>query len=186
MLTTEMIYGSFRGFVLQTYRAMGLLMAFGAAGYLAVRKLGIIFDKTDQILVAFVFAGALIYAGSTYLVVFLDKRRELTRAKIEGDLRAQRLITLWSIFESTAAGLLGERSDRPVNARALMYGLMDDGFLSAGQIEDLEQALEIRNMVAHGMADSLPNSRIEDASANLEKIASALIRNRAKRERKAS
>lgn len=169
---------------LKFYSAMGIVSALMSGGYFIIRKLDIVLDERDQVtLGVFVFSIALI-SLSKLMLEFYRAREAIRKSRLEGEIERYRLLKLWSAFEAVASAHFGEDiSDRPVPTRSLIYRLIETGAVTIVQAEALEQALDIRNAVAHGREDALPSELVTQAATALEEILQALQKTRPKARR---
>lgn len=87
------------------------------------------------------------------------------------------MLGLWSRFEEAASQYLNEdTSGKPVPTRELIYGLTSVNAISRVDLEGLEQALDIRNALAHGREEFVPPELVDRATRTLEDILDVLKR----------
>lgn len=161
--------------ILKSYSATGAVLALISGGYFIIRKLNIVLDERDQLTLAvFAFSVSLITL-SKLMLEFYREREALRKSRLEREIERYRLLKLWSAFEAVASAHFGEDiSDRPVPTRSLIYRLIETGAVTIVQAEALEQALDIRNAVAHGREDALPSELVTQAATALEEILQTL------------
>lgn len=167
--TTEVVF--------RLYGMIGAMLAVLSGGYFLLRKMQIIIDRQDQWILMSFSAGVLLVFLSRVVLEYYKVVEVRRSALAESEMERYKLLSLWASFESAASSYLGEDiRGRPVPTRELIYRLVETGAISRSQFEDLEQALDIRNAVAHGREDVFPPALIDRASTALDSILQLLHR----------
>lgn len=141
--------------ILKLYTVLGVLTALFAVAYFILSFLEI--DLTNNQTTALLVAGvSIVLSMTSWALLLFRKQREFEESKkIRSMQSLSEIIFLWAEFEEAGKAALKERKVKynTHSARQMMHGLEKYELIDSRDQILMEEAMQIRNAVAHGQLE---------------------------------
>lgn len=150
--------------ILRLYAAAGALMAMGGFGYFLLRKLNIQIDREDEFALTLAFMGLIVAVFSNFSLSLIKEKSAYAKAVSNKDRLSLKLLESWNQFEKSGMRSIGEEGDgRPIPLRSMIRKLISLGAITPRHSSGLDEALKVRNRIAHGLSEDISASDLTDA-----------------------
>ncbi|MEO2281355.1 hypothetical protein [Pseudoalteromonas pernae] len=155
--------------ILKLYMIMGALIGIFSLSYFLLSFLEVELSQTQMMTLASAGLGVALSLASWAMLVF-RKQRELEESeKLESLQSATKLMYLWSEFEFSAKNRLeSEGIDYSKHSiRSVLSSLFEHEFLSKKDLMMLEDAMQLRNSIAHSRLGSELSPELIDRTSKV-------------------
>ncbi len=162
--------------VMQMYGTLGAFAAILASAYFTLKKLDIKIEQSDMLAIIVAASGMFLFFISRVFVQYYEHRDFYVNEVQKKEYLAHAILRSWDEFEKESAAVVDMDSDgRPVPLRYILRNLKTRLVIDENLLNRLETALQIRNKVAHGMADEVSQGDMVQSLDDIAEARSALV-----------
>lgn len=168
--------------ILKLYTVLGALTALFAIAYFLLSILDI--ELTENQMVALLVAGvSMALSMTSWALLLFRKQRELEESKrIRSMQSLSEIVFLWDEFEEVGKSALKELNEKYNihSARQMMHGLEKHELIDSKDQRLMEEAMQVRNAVAHGLLDFRPEV-VQRTVASINRVIETINTNKQRR-----
>ncbi len=156
--------------IFKLYAVLGALTAIFALAYFILSILDIDFTQNQMLALMIAGVGISLSMTSWALLMFRRQREYEETKRIKAVQILSEIVFLWAEFEKVGKQALSDLNVKynSHSARQMMHGLEEYELIDSKDLLMMEEAMQIRNAVAHGQIDLAPEL--------IQRVASSIIK----------